>query len=170
MEYNLANKVAIVTGASRGIGRAIAETLSAEGMKVALVARSKDLLDSLAASLKTESLVIAADLRQPNAPADAVAAALARFGSLDLLVNNAGATKRGDFLELTEDDWSDGFALKFYSAVRCSRAAWKHLQASQGSIINIIGVGGRTGSAEFATRRSFYRSQVRRLERRHAQR
>jgi 3-oxoacyl-[acyl-carrier protein] reductase len=65
-------------------------------------------------------------------------------------VNNAGATKRGDFLQLTEEDWRDGFALKFYSAVRCSRAAWSHLVKTQGSVVNIVGVGGRTGSAEFA--------------------
>jgi 3-oxoacyl-[acyl-carrier protein] reductase len=66
-----------------------------------------------------------------------------------LLVNTAGATKRGDFLTLTEDEWKDGFAPKFYGAMRLSRAAWPYLQARQGTIINIIGVGGRTGSAEF---------------------
>ena len=66
------------------------------------------------------------------------------------MVNNAGATKRGDFLELTEADWQDGFALKFYCAVRASRAAWPYLKATNGGMINIIGVGGRTGSAEFA--------------------
>jgi 3-oxoacyl-[acyl-carrier protein] reductase len=72
------------------------------------------------------------------------------FGGIDLLVNNAGATKRGDFLSLTEADWTDGFALKFYAAVRCSRSAWPHLVKSGGAIVNIIGVGGRTGRAEFA--------------------
>ena len=60
-----------------------------------------------------------------------------------------GATKRGDFLTLTDEEWTDGFALKFYAAMRLSRAAWPYLQASHGRIINIIGVGGRTGSAEF---------------------
>jgi 3-oxoacyl-[acyl-carrier protein] reductase len=66
-----------------------------------------------------------------------------------VVVNNAGATKRGDFLTLTEQDWSDGFALKFLAAVRLSRAAWPHLVGSRGCIVNIVGVGGRTASAEF---------------------
>jgi len=127
MDLELSGKVAIVTGASRGIGRAIAETLSGEGMHLALVARSGDQLEALASSLQTPALVLAVDLREPGVPAQIVAATVARFGRLDLLVNNAGATKRGDFLELSDDDWSDGYALKFYGAMRCSRAAWPHL-------------------------------------------
>ena len=149
MDLQLAGKVGIVTGASRGIGRAIAQALSDEGMRLALVARSRDQLEELSASLATETLVQAVDLRGPEVPAMAVAATLERFGRLDLLVNNAGATKRGDFLSLSDDDWVDGFALKFYGAMRCSRAAWPYLQASRGSIVNIAGVGGRTGSADF---------------------
>ena len=150
MDLKLSGKVAIVTGASRGIGRAIAQTLAAEGMKIVAAARSKDQLDELAASLDVECLVQPVDLRQPASAAAVVAAASARFGAIDLLVNNAGATKRGDFFELTDADWDDGFALKFFGAMRLSRAAWPHLQASRGSIVNIIGIGGRTGSAEFA--------------------
>lgn len=149
MDLLLSNKVAIVTGASRGIGKAIAETLSSEGMKVVLVARSHAELESLARSLPNDSLVQAIDLREPDAANQVLDATIEKFGRLDLLVNNAGATKRGDFLQLTDEDWMDGFALKFYGAVRLSRAAWAHLQASQGTIINIIGVGGKTGSAEF---------------------
>jgi NAD(P)-dependent dehydrogenase (short-subunit alcohol dehydrogenase family) len=64
-------------------------------------------------------------------------------------VNNAGATKRGDFFELTDADWADGFSLKFFGGMRLSRAAWTHLIASKGTIVNIIGVGGRTGNADF---------------------
>src|SRR5215471_13299873 len=149
MDLQLAGKVGIVTGASRGIGRAIAATLAAEGMRLTLVARSRDQLETLAASVPAESLVQALDLREPDAPAAAVTATLATFGRLDLLVNNAGATKRGDFFALTDADWADGFALKFLGAMRCSRAAWPHLQNAGGSIVNIIGIGGRTGSAEF---------------------
>lgn len=150
MDLQLTGKVGIVTGASRGIGRAIAETLAAEGMKLTLVARSGDQLADLAASLPTDCFVQASDLREPEAPAAVIAATVERFGRLDVLVNNAGATQRGDFLTLPDATWQDGFALKFFGAMRCCRAAWPHLQASQGVIINIVGVGGRTGSAEFA--------------------
>src|SRR5262245_36661151 len=110
MDLQLSGKVAIVTGASRGIGRAIAEQLAAEGMRLALAARSRDQLEALAASLGGDCLVQAVDLREPEAPAALVAATVERFGRLDLLVNNAGATKRGDFLSLPEADWADGFA------------------------------------------------------------
>jgi NAD(P)-dependent dehydrogenase (short-subunit alcohol dehydrogenase family) len=149
MNLLLSGKVAIVTGASRGIGKSIAETLSAEGMKVVLVARSKSELESLAKSLPNESFVQAIDLREPDSASQVVASTIEKFGKLDLLVNNAGATKRGDFLTLTDEEWMDGFALKFYASMRLSRAAWTHLKESTGTIINIIGVGGRTGSAEF---------------------
>ncbi len=149
MDLRLSNKIAIVTGASRGIGQAIAEILSAEGMKVVLVARSNAELESVAHSLPNESLVQAIDLREPDSANQILAATIEKFGKLDLLVNNAGATKRGDFLMLTDQEWMDGFALKFYGAMRLSRAAWSHLQAGQGTIINIIGIGGKTGSAEF---------------------
>ncbi len=149
MNLELSGKVAIVTGASRGIGRAIAETLAQEGMQVAVVARSRDQLDELASSLRTPALVHAVDLREAAAAAQAVAATVQRFGRLDLLVNNAGATKRGDFLELSDADWDDGYRLKFLAAMRCARAAWPHLRQSHGSIVNIVGIGGRTGVAEF---------------------
>lgn len=149
MDLELSGRVAIVTGASRGIGRAIAETLAGEGMRLALAARSTRLLDELADSLPTECLVYTADLRRPEAAAALVAACVERFGAIHLLVNNAGATKRGDFLTLPDADWDDGFALKFFGAMRLCRAVWPHLCAAQGSIVNIAGIGGRTGSAEF---------------------
>ena len=149
MDLQLNGKVAIVTGASRGIGRSIAQVLAAEGMRLVLVARSKDQLDEVAASCPVDTLVHAADLREPDAPAAVIAAAVSHFGQIDLLVNNAGATKRGDFMTLPDADWGDGFALKFFGAMRLCRAAWIHLRQRQGSIVNIVGVGGRTGSAEF---------------------
>src|SRR5262245_2822800 len=150
MDLQLHGKVAIVTGASRGIGRSIAQTLVEEGMRITIVARSRDQLASLADPLGDDCLVQSADLTEPAAPAAIVHATVSQFGRLDVLVNNAGSTKRGDFLALSDADWADGFGLKFFGAMRCSRAAWPHLQATRGTIVNIIGVGGRTGSAEFA--------------------
>lgn len=150
MDLQLTDRVGIVTGASRGIGWAIAQSLAAEGMRLTLVARSSDQLTDLAKTLPTPSLVHVADLREPNAAEAVVTATMTKFGQLDLLVNNAGATVRGDFLKLSDADWEDGFALKFFGGMRCSRAAWRHLQQTNGSIVNIVGVGGRTGSAEFA--------------------
>ena len=150
MNLDLVDKVAIVTGASRGIGRAIARALADEGMRVVLAARTLVELEELAAELPTESLVAAIDLREADAPQRLVAATIARFGQLDALVNNAGATQRGDFHALTDADWKDGFELKFFGAMRCCRAAWPHLAARGGAIVNIAGIGGRTGSRDFA--------------------
>jgi 3-oxoacyl-[acyl-carrier protein] reductase len=149
MDLQLTDNVAIVTGASKGIGRAIAETLASEGMRVVAVARSRALLDQLAAARPDRYLVHAVDLSLPDSAAAVVEAAMAAFGRIDLLVNNAGATPRGDFLMLTDDEWHAGFALKFHGARRLSRTAWPHLCASSGSIVNISGIGGRTASAEF---------------------
>jgi 3-oxoacyl-[acyl-carrier protein] reductase len=118
-------------------------------MKVVLAARSQAELEMLAASLPNEALVQALDLRQPESAEQVVAATIGRFGRIDLLVNNAGATRRGDFLTLSDEEWKDGFDLKFFGAMRLSRAAWPYLQATEGRIVNIIGVGGRAGSAEF---------------------
>jgi 3-oxoacyl-[acyl-carrier protein] reductase len=150
MELHLAGKVAIVTGASRGIGRAIAEQLAAEGVQLVLAARSAETLQQVATACNGQAVIFPADLRDPQAPQRLIDFAIERFGTIDLLVNNAGATRRGDFLQLSEADWEDGFALKFFSTVRCSRAAWPHLVRSTGAIVNIVGVGGRTGDAEFA--------------------
>lgn len=149
MDFLLDGKVALVTGASRGIGRAIARVLSEEGVRLVLAARSSDDLHDLSSSLPAPSVAWPTDLRDPEAPGLAVAEAVARYGSLDLLINNAGATKRGDFLTLTESDWTDGYALKFFGAVRASCAAWPHLRTAGGSIVNVVGIGGRTAKAEF---------------------
>jgi NAD(P)-dependent dehydrogenase (short-subunit alcohol dehydrogenase family) len=145
-------RVAIVTGANRGIGRAIALKLASEGTSVVLTARDAALLAEVAAEIRRAggtALEVAGDLTNPELPGQIVAATLAAFGRVDIVVNNAGATKRGLFLELSESDWAEGFALKFFGAVRLLRAAWPHLRASAGSVVNIAGIGGRTPGAEF---------------------
>jgi 3-oxoacyl-[acyl-carrier protein] reductase len=150
MELGLAGKVALVTGASQGLGAAIAMELAKEGARLGLVARNRENLEAVAASLRpAEAVVFAGDLRDPDTVVEAVAAVRARFGGIDLVVNNAGAAKRDDFFTLTEDDWQEAFALKFHGYVRVARAAWPHLAASGGTLINIVGIGARSGAGEF---------------------
>lgn len=153
MNLELGGKVAVITGASRGIGEGIANILAEEGADVFLVARSAADLERVAGDVcrrgGRRAVTHVADLLDPAAPAAAVTAALAAYGRIDLLVNNAGATKRGDFFALTEEDWASGFGLKFLGAVRMTRAAWPHLKGVRGSIVNIIGVGARVAAAEF---------------------
>jgi 3-oxoacyl-[acyl-carrier protein] reductase len=152
MDLGLKGKVALITGASQGLGWAMARRLADEGMAIAVAARTADKLQALAREIEKEGgqcLAFPADLRRPEAPGEFAAAAEKHFGRIDLVVNNAGATARGDFLQLTEEQWQDGFALKFFGAMRLCRAAWPSLAARQGSIVNIAGVGGRTGSADF---------------------
>ncbi|MBM3490217.1 MAG: SDR family oxidoreductase [Alphaproteobacteria bacterium] len=153
MQVELNGRAAIVTGASRGIGAAIAGVLAEQGADLFLVARSRPDLDRVAAGIVQRTgrraEVLACDLIDAGSPAAAVAAAVAAFGRLDILVNNAGATKRGDFFQLTEADWSSGFGLKFLGAVRMTRAAWPHLKTSHGAMVNIVGIGSRVASAEF---------------------
>jgi 3-oxoacyl-[acyl-carrier protein] reductase len=152
MGLELEGKVAIVTGASRGIGAAIAVELAREGCDVVLAARTREGLEATAAAVEKAGrcgLIHVADLRDPAVPAALVGAAASRFGRLDLIVCNAGATKRGDFLALSEEDWADGFALKFTAHRRLAHAAWPHLARAGGAITFISGIGGRTPGAEF---------------------
>jgi NAD(P)-dependent dehydrogenase (short-subunit alcohol dehydrogenase family) len=152
MSKPLQGKISIVTGASRGIGRAIARRLAAEGSSVVLTARDQALLDDAAAEIRASegtAETLALDLRMPDSGQRVADFAVGRFGRIDIVVNNAGATKRGDFLDLTDDDFADGFALKFFGSVRLTRAAWPHLKAARGSVVFISGIGGRTPGAQF---------------------
>ena len=148
----LKGKTAIVTGASRGIGRAIAIRLAHEGAQVVLTGRDTALLDSAVRAIEkagSAAASIALDLRVPHAPQRLADFAVDKFKRIDIVVNNAGATKRGEFTQLTDEDWADGFALKFFGAVRLTRAAWTQLKANSGSVVIISGAGGRTPGAEF---------------------
>lgn len=140
---------AIVTGASRGIGRSIAQVLAEDGYSIVAVARSEDALASLIDSLPVPSAALAIDLSRPESAQQVVSFAQERFGRIEVLVNNAGATPRGDFLAFSDEDWRAGFDLKFFAAARLCRHAWPSLAASGGCIVNIAGIGGRTGNAEF---------------------
>lgn len=144
---------AIVTGASRGLGKAFAIGLAQDGFALSLAARDAAALEETAREARAagapEVMITAADLSQPGAAAEVVDATLRQFGRIDALINNAGATKRGDFLALSDDDFLEGFALKFHATVRFCRAAWPALEASKGVIVNISGVGAHTPEPDF---------------------
>jgi 3-oxoacyl-[acyl-carrier protein] reductase len=126
--------------------------LAEEGAAVMITARSGELLQEIQDQIKTQrgtAAWVSLDLRKPDAPALLVEKTIELLGGIDIVVNNAGATRRGDFLNLSDDDWMDGFALKFFGAVRLLRAAWPMLKKRRGSVVNIAGVGGRTPGPEF---------------------
>ncbi|WP_338757662.1 SDR family oxidoreductase [Nocardia vulneris] len=151
MELGLHDKVAVVTGASKGIGLATARTLHAEGASVIAVSRhSTSELDALAG----ERLVhVAADLSTPDGPAQAVAAAERVFGGLDVLVNNAGGPPPGavlprfTFTELTDSDWTARLNFNLMSTVRAVRAAIPLLLERGGSIVNVTSTHALVSSA-----------------------
>jgi len=145
MTSDLHNKVALVTGASRGIGRGIALELAAAGCDLLLTARDRDALEATAQSARSlgrRAEIHGADLRGDGEPARLASLAKDHFDRLDILVNNAGANRRGDFFVLTDADWAAGFDLKFFAQVRLCRAAWPLLKKSSGSIVAIAGIGG----------------------------
>ncbi|HLI19532.1 MAG TPA: SDR family oxidoreductase [Stellaceae bacterium] len=139
----LAGKVAVVTGASRGIGEAIATTLAKHGATLALVARSRDDLDKVASRITAadgRAAIFPCDLRRQRDVETLVAAIVAQLGRIDFLVNNAGATPHGNLLERDDGEWHDAYEAKIHNFVRMSRACWPHLKAARGRVVNICGV------------------------------
>ena len=148
MHTGLRGRVAMVSGASKGIGRAIARALAAEGARLSLAARSEALLRELAAELEREHgaacLPCAADLTREEEIQRWVRATVERFGGVDVLVNNAGAVQGGPFLELPHQAWLDSFQLKLFGYVRAAREVFPLLrERGGGRIVNVIGIAGR---------------------------
>jgi 3-oxoacyl-[acyl-carrier protein] reductase len=134
--------VAIVTGASQGIGRATALRLARDFSVIVLVARDKDKLEKTAAdvmSLGPEAMVFALDLRQPQSAKTIIEGTLERFGRIDALLNIAGAVPQIDLFQMTDAQWDDGIALKLNGARRLTMEAWDALKASKGSVVFISG-------------------------------
>jgi 3-oxoacyl-[acyl-carrier protein] reductase len=152
-QHDFSGQSAIVTGSSRGIGAAIAVELARCGARLTLTGRDEAALAAVAGAIGKETgtkpAIVACDLREPLAAAKVVDAGVKAHGGINILVNNAGATKRGDFLALSDEDFLDGFALKFHGAVRMTRAAWPHLVAARGKLVNIVGIGSLTPAMDF---------------------
>lgn len=147
----LAGKVALITGSSRGIGRGIAIELARGGCDVMLTGRDRTALENVTAEIRAlgrKAVAHTADLTASAEPAGLIDGLTRDFGRLDILVNNAGNTKRGGFFVQPEQDWRDAFDLKFFAHVRLCRQAWPLLQAAQGSVVFIAGVGARAPVAD----------------------
>jgi 3-oxoacyl-[acyl-carrier protein] reductase len=152
-KMRLEDKAAVVSGGSRGIGKAIARRLAEEGADVVIAARTEEALTAAADEISTVTgrriLAVPADLGTLAGCEALHASAIAEFDQIDILVNCAGATKSGPFLELSEDLWQEGFDLKFFGAVRLSRLFWPQLTDAKGSVVNIVGGMARTPNPNF---------------------
>jgi NADP-dependent 3-hydroxy acid dehydrogenase YdfG len=140
----LAGKSAIVTGASSGIGEATARLLAAEGCNVVLAARREDRLNSLAARLGEGALAVPTDVTDAAACAALVARALERFGSLEILVNNAGVGLYGSVADGEPEDWRKMFDVNVLGVLYTTRAAVRHmLYRGSGDIVFVSSLAGR---------------------------
>jgi len=152
MDLGLAGRRAVVTGGSKGIGKAITAELMAEGAAVVICSRHPDELDTAAVELVKQLpdgsagsiRAMPCDVTEPEQVAAFIEAATAAMGGLDILVNNAGGARPGRFGTLTDDDWHTDIDTKLMSQIRCTRAALPHLrQSTAPRVININAVYGR---------------------------
>ena len=149
----LTGRVAVISGGSRGIGKAIARRLAEGGCDCLLAARTAANLQNAASEIRQESgrrvEMCTTDLRTLAGCEAVLDVARNTFGRVDILINCAGATQGGRFLEQDDSIWEDGFALKFFGAVRLSRLFWPMLKERRGTVINIIGGFARTPDPDF---------------------
>src|SRR5438874_11481541 len=132
MDLGLTGRAAIVTGGSKGLGRAIAGELAAEGADVAICARHEDELAAAAEELRRIGRTVyeqVADVTDPEQVRDFVARSAEALGGIDILVNNAGGAHPGNFDTLTDDDWQADLDVKLFSMIRCPRALLPHMRA-----------------------------------------
>lgn len=155
MQLSMQGRNALVTGGSRGIGRAIAATFAAAGANVAIVARQKDKLEeakaAIAAQATTRIVPIVADVGTAQGCSRAFAAAQDALGRVDVLVNNAGKSERGVFETISDEVWQSDIDLKLFAAIRLSRAAFPTMKSrGWGRIINVLNIGAKAPQATSA--------------------
>lgn len=147
MDLSLGKKVALVTGASRGIGKSCALVLAQEGCNLAICARGKERLEETAEELKAEGIEVLAvqiDITKPKEVDSFVARAAERFGGIDILVNNAGAGRLSDLMELPEEEFRYNMDVMLFGLIRCCKAAVSHMREQKwGRIINISSIFGK---------------------------
>lgn len=144
MDMGLKDKVALVTGGSKGIGKAVAFALAREGCQLAICARGRDMLDQTAQQIHQETGVEPAfftvDLTKPGEVPRLVKGVIDRLDRIDILVNNAGSAPGGLLEELSEEQWAQALQLKFMGYVRCCKAVLPHMRKQgKGRVVNIVG-------------------------------
>ena len=168
MDIRMDKKTAIITGGSAGIGKAIAQNFILSGANVVIAARrqpnlEKAVSDIVAASktvpdCQTKIKAISADIRSADECAKLVAFAHSEYGGIDILINNAGTSQRGDFLEVSDELWQDDLDLKLFAAIRLSRLVIPEMRSRKwGRIINVLNLGAKapaSGSAPTAISRA----------------
>ncbi|MGE3769897.1 MAG: 3-oxoacyl-[acyl-carrier-protein] reductase [Bdellovibrionales bacterium] len=152
--FSLEGKRALVTGASGGIGQAIAKLFVEQGAKVALHGTNAEKLAKVQAELGANTVVTAANLSDPNGAAELFAAAEAALGGIDILVNNAGITRDQLSMRMTDDDWQAVLDVNLTSAFKLARAATKGMMKARWgriiSVTSIVGTTGNPGQANYA--------------------
>ena len=150
MELGLGGKRAIVTGASKGIGAAVAREYSREGARVALIARDEQLLREVASECGSSTVVVPADLSKREQLTQAFASCIDALGGVDILINNAGSSPNGRIEQITDEQWEESFHLKLMGYVRGMRAVIPTMRTQRyGRIVNIGGVAGVHASAGY---------------------
>jgi 3-oxoacyl-[acyl-carrier protein] reductase len=144
MDLGIKDRVALVTGASRGIGRAVALALAAEGARVVTCARDAAALGKLVAEIGPGAVAVPGNLSRLEEVERVVASAHDAFGRIDILVNNAGAIRAGDFLTTPDAQWIDDWSLKLMGYIRMARAVFPVMRAQGGGhIVNVVGAAAR---------------------------
>jgi 3-oxoacyl-[acyl-carrier protein] reductase len=144
MDLGLKDRVAIVTGASYGIGKAVTQCLVQEGAKVAICARGAEQLERTAKELGPDVLAVQADMSTTADITKLFDQTLAKFARLDILVNNAGGTHLSQLLELPDEAWQENIEANLFSVIRCSRLAIPHMKKQKwGRIVNISSIFGK---------------------------
>jgi 3-oxoacyl-[acyl-carrier protein] reductase len=155
MEANMKGRVAVITGGSKGIGRAIAARMAESGADVAMLARSPETLEEarliVSNTAKGRVHVSPCDVTKAGDIAAAYAEVMKTFGRIDIVVNNAGISQTGPFASITDEVWQADLDLKLFAAIRLTRLAWPQMvERRWGRVINVLNIGAKAPKAASA--------------------